>query len=268
MSLISPLILFFILLLTRCPFIVILKSDKIFCLYAAPLKQHFLADKIGQEIPFMKLNIINHTTRLPMRRFNYLSILLILLSINSVQTSAHCDGVDGPVVLAAKKAIETNNLDHALIWIQPEHEDELRAVFEKTLKVRNQSKEAQELADMYFFETFVRLHRLGEGAAYTGLKPAGTDLGAAIPLADKSIDNESLTELYKLLSNEIHDGLHNYFEELMSKKNFDTNNVNAGREFVESYVKFMHYVENIYESSKISDHSPNNHIKSSNSHSH
>jgi hypothetical protein len=43
--------------------------------------------------------------------------------------------------------------------------------FTKTLAVRKQSKEAKELADMYFFETLVRIHCAGEGAPYTGLKP-------------------------------------------------------------------------------------------------
>lgn len=39
------------------------------------------------------------------------------------------------------------------------------------MAVRAKGKEAQELADMYFFETLVRIHREGEGAPYTGLKP-------------------------------------------------------------------------------------------------
>ena len=45
------------------------------------------------------------------------------------------------------------------------------------------SAEARELADRYFFETLVRIHRAGEGAPYTGLKPAGRDLGPAVPAA-------------------------------------------------------------------------------------
>lgn len=203
-----------------------------------------------------------------MRRKSFPLLILPLLLFITNPVPAHCDGVDGPVVLAAKKAIETQNLDHALIWIQAEHEDEVKTAFEKTLKVRTQSQEVQEMADMYFFETFVRLHRLGEGASYTGLKEAGRDLGLAIPAADISIKNESLTELYKLLSDKLHNSLHYYFEKVIDAKNFDTNNVEAGREYVENYVKFMHFVEAIYESSELSDHAGHGQEAKGSSHSH
>lgn len=200
------------------------------------------------------------------KSFHLFSLSILLFISNPV--SAHCDGVDGPVVLAAKKAIETQNLDHALIWIKAEYEDELRTMFEKTLKVRTQSQEIQEMADMYFFETFVRLHRMGEGASYTGLKEAGRDLGLAIPAADKSIENESLTELYKLLSDKLHNSLHYYYENVIDAKNFDIDNVEAGREYVENYVKFMHFVEAIYEYSELSDHEGHGQEAKGSSHSH
>jgi hypothetical protein len=108
------------------------------------------------------------------------------------------------------------------------------------------------MADMYFFETLVRLHRLGEGAPYTGLKPAGRDLGPAIPLADKSIEQKSAKELLQLLTDEVHDGLHQRFQNVIAKKDYNPNDVDAGRGFIEAYVVFVHYVEGIYESTKSS----------------
>lgn len=185
-----------------------------------------------------------------MRRFNLLFLIAASLFLITSNSFAHCDGVDGPVVASAKKALETKNVDHVLIWIQEPHENEIKAAFEKTLTVRDQSPEAEELADMYFFETLVRLHRLGEGASYTGLKPAGRVLSPAIQLADESIIKESPTELYKLLTVEIHNGLHHFYEDVINKKNFDKTEVGKGREFVESYVKFMHYIEGIYEAAQ------------------
>ena len=47
------------------------------------------------------------------------------------------------------------------------------------------------MADLYFFETVVRVHRAGEGAAYNGLKPAGLDEGPVIPIAEKAIETAS-----------------------------------------------------------------------------
>jgi len=187
--------------------------------------------------------------------FNYglvLSFLLLILIISSAQVSAHCDGLDGPVVKAAKKALETENVNLVLIWVKKEFEEEIINSFQNTLKVRKLSKEAKEMADMYFFETLVRLHRQGEGAPYTGLKPAGRDLGPAIPLADKSIELKSAKELLQLLTDEIHNGLHKYFQNVINKKDYNPNDVDAGREFVESYVLFVHFVERVYETVTLS----------------
>ena len=38
----------------------------------------------------------------------------------------HCDSLNGPVVLAAKKAIKTGNVNYILIWIPENSEKELR----------------------------------------------------------------------------------------------------------------------------------------------
>ncbi|MGB5880394.1 MAG: DUF6448 family protein, partial [Thermoanaerobaculia bacterium] len=83
---------------------------------------------------------------------------------------AHCDGMDGPVVVAAQKALASGDVNLVLIWVQKDDEKEIRQSFDRTVAVRELSAEAKELADMYFFETLVRIHRAGEGAPYTGLK--------------------------------------------------------------------------------------------------
>jgi uncharacterized protein DUF6448 len=60
--------------------------------------------------------------------------------------------------------------------------------------------DAQELVDLYVFETVVRIHRDGESESYTGLKSAGPDLGPVIPAADKAIENGSVGPLMKLVT--------------------------------------------------------------------
>lgn len=187
----------------------------------------------------------------------FVSVLTVFFSMAlffSNEAIAHCDGLDGPVVKAARKALETENVDLVLIWVQKEHEDEIKNAFQKTLAVRKLSSQAKELADMYFFETLVRLHREGEGAPYTGLKPAGRDLGPAIPAADESIEKGSAEKLFKLLTDSVHEGLHKHFQEVIAKKNYNINDVESGRAYVASYVIFVHYVEGIYEATKKSVH--------------
>jgi len=187
----------------------------------------------------MKKNIFTSLTGL--------AILFTLALLGPNNLFAHCDGMDGPVITAAKKALETGDVNFVLIWVSKKDESEIRKSFQKTLAVRKLNPEAKELADMYFFETLVRIHRAGEGEPYTGIIPAGRDLGPAIPAADKAIADGQLEPLYKILTDKIHEGLHEKFKGVIKKKNFKKDDVGAGREFVEAYVPFLHYVEALYD---------------------
>jgi hypothetical protein len=154
------------------------------------------------------------------------------------------------VVKAAQTALESGDVNPVLIWVQKNDEAEIKAAFQKTLAVRKLSSAAKVLADNYFFETLVRIHRAGEGAAYTGLKPAGRDLGPAIPAADKALSSGSTKDLAKLLESAVQGGLEARFKEVAAKKKFKQDDVVAGREYVKSYVEFIHYVERLYEAAK------------------
>ena len=173
--------------------------------------------------------------------------LVVLLSIFPLRVSAHCDGLDGPVVKAAQRALTESNVNLVLIWVQKEDGPEIKRAFERTLAVRKLSNEAKDLADLYFFETIVRIHRTGEGAPYTGLKPAGRDLGPAIPAADKALRDGDVEPVTRLLTQAVQDGVRGHFKQALVRKNFDVSNVEAGREFVKAYVKYIHCVEALHE---------------------
>jgi hypothetical protein len=160
---------------------------------------------------------------------------------------AHCDTMGGPVVKAAQKALETGNINLILVWVQQKDEPEIKRAFEKTLTVRKLSPEVKDLADMYFFETVVRIHRAGEGAPYTGLKPAGAEVNPAVAAADKAIDSNSLEKLEELLTDTVKQELHKKFHQLLEWKNYNTYDVDSGRKFVEAYVSFVHYAEGVFE---------------------
>lgn len=161
--------------------------------------------------------------------------------------TAHCDGLDGPVVTLARKALDTGNVNLVLPWVPKDGEPEIRRAFEHTLPVRKLGPEAKNLADTFFFETLVRVHRASEGAPYTGLKPAGLDLGPAIPAADKALDSGSTEAVEKLLADAIRKGLREHFHAAMSQKKFAPDDVAAGRRYVEAYVPYVHYVEGLWE---------------------
>jgi hypothetical protein len=158
----------------------------------------------------------------------------------------HCDTRDGPVVKAAQKALETGNLNYVLIWIPQESEEELQRVFEKTLRARRAGRDAQEVADDWFFETAIRLHRAGEGAPYTGMKPAGLSEGPVVPRAEKAIGTGDPKETIDFILKTVEDDLRDRFHHLMEKKEYDINDVAAGREFIEGYIGWVVYSHHLY----------------------
>lgn len=180
----------------------------------------------------------------------FITMLLFTGLLVPKNAEAHCNSMDGPVVLAAQEALETGNVNLVLIWVSKEQEDQIKSSFRQTLDVRGENEQVRKMADMYFFETLVRLHRESEGAPYTGLKPAGTDFVPAIPAGDHALETGSLKELRDLIVQEFEAGLHAYFDEMMESKGFNPNDIEAGRKFVHNYVTFMHFAEPVYNAVK------------------
>jgi len=154
--------------------------------------------------------------------------------------------MDGPVVKAAKLALEKGNVNLILPWLPKKQEDELKEAFKKTLRVRKLGKEAKELADYWFFEIAVRLHRAGEGEPYTGLKPAGLDEGPVIPRAEEAIEKGDASEVIEFLSHNVEEEVQKRVNHALSLKSHDENDVDAAREYVNAMLEFMLYSHKLY----------------------
>ena len=178
--------------------------------------------------------------------------------------AAHCDTLDGPVVSAARKALDAGKVELVLVWVRADDEAELRKAFERARTVRKGGGEAKELADLYFFETLVRVHRAGEGAGYTGLKPAGM-IEPAVAAADQAIQTGKLQPLGKLVVDRMEKGLHGHFNAVMAKKKSSPDDVTAGRAYSSAYVEFVHYAERLYEAA---DTLAPEHVQKAPAHSH
>ena len=159
--------------------------------------------------------------------------------------AAHCDTLDGPVITTARAALEKGDVTPTLKWVQKDDEAAIREAFQKTLAVRVKGPEAQSLADMYFFETLVRIHRAGEGAPYTGLKP--TEPGPAVAGADEALATGSVDGLVATVTADVAEGIKIRFTRTLELKKHADESVEKGREFVESYVDFVHHVEGLHE---------------------
>ena len=187
--------------------------------------------------------IVNPKRKRDLRMVFVPFFILSMLVLSTNVTFAHCDTMDGPVIKDARISIEKNNVNYVLKWILPENEAELKDAFVLSMKVRELSPEAKVLAEKYFFETLVRLHRSGEGVPFNGVKPSGTPVDEKILAADKSIEVGNLSPLKDKVSKEMLPELTERFENVMALRNFDVNNVKDGREYIEAYVKFFKFAE-------------------------
>ncbi len=172
-------------------------------------------------------------------------ILVALLALAAPRAAhAHCDTLAGPVVADARVALEKGDVTPVLKWVRPADEAEIRQAFEQTLAVRRKGPEAKELADRYFFETLVRVHRAGEGAPFTGLKP-GDAVEPIIALSDRSLESGEADALVKHVTLEASEGIRHRFARAVEARKHASESVEAGREYVEAYVDYTHYVERL-----------------------
>lgn len=158
------------------------------------------------------------------------------------QAKAHCDTLDGPVIEDARKAINAKDITPILKWVKPQDEKVVRAAFEKVLADKSKKPE---VVEHKFFETLVKIHRAGEGAPFTGLKPAGTT-EPAVAAADQALASGSTDALEHLIINDIVAGIKKRYEQAAATYKHKDENVAQGREFVEAYVEFTHYVERLH----------------------
>lgn len=171
----------------------------------------------------------------------------------------HCDSLDGPVVKAAAKALEEREVDLVLPFVPERGEQEVREAFEQALRVEPLAPEAKQLADEWFFENVVRIHRAGEGAPYTGLKPAGLGHGPVVPVAERAIETGSVDELVALLTGTAEREIRERFAEVMELSVYTNGDLHANRAYVEAMLGFEVWSHSIYEALYASPHEGHQH---------
>lgn len=175
-----------------------------------------------------------------------LAAAVLAFVIPSPGLLAHCDTMDGPVVTAARLALQKGDVTPVLIWIRADDEKEIRDLFSTTLAVRQKGADAKVVADRLFFETLVRLHRAGEGAPFTGLVPAGTPVEPAIARTDLALATGNDEKLEKAIAGHVEEGIRQRFTRAAEAKKHADESTVKGREFVAAYVELTHYVERLH----------------------
>jgi hypothetical protein len=166
----------------------------------------------------------------------------------------HCDSLDGPVVTAARRALGMHDVSEVLPYVKRDGEAEVIAAFDKTIAVRNGDPVVNEVADLYFFETVVRVHRAGEGAPFTGLKPAGLSNGPVIPAAERAIERGEPAELIQLLTARVRLEVERRFAEVMELKERADDSVEDARAYVEASLGLQVWSHGLYQAAERGGH--------------
>lgn len=159
----------------------------------------------------------------------------------------HCDAMDGPVVLAAMHALDARDVEIVLPFVDAQGDAEIRRAFDEAVGVRSQGEQAKRLADRSFFETVVRVHRAGEGAPFTGLKPAGLDHGPAIPIAERAIENGSPEELSRLLGDALEHQVKSRLDHVMVLKGHTGEGLPQARAYTAAMLSLQVWANRVYE---------------------
>lgn len=158
----------------------------------------------------------------------------------------HCDSMDGPVVTVARRALDDSDVEVVLPYVPADGEAEVRRAYDLVAKARRLGPEARDVADRWFFETVVRVHRAGEGAPYTGLKPAGLDVGPAIPAAERALASGSPDELAEVLCAEIRAQVEQRHAQAMALKAHAGEGVARAREYVEAMLGLQVWAHGVH----------------------
>jgi len=189
-----------------------------------------------------------------------IAALLTMLTLIPLAAEAHCDTLDGPVATAALSALESGNVYAVLPYVAADGEREVVAAFEQAREVRTKGPAAKALAERYFVETAIRVHRAGEKAPYTGVKPAGTDFGPAIPAAEQALAVGTPDAVLALISREASHGVTHRLETAAALRRVPrvpttAAEVAAARNRVQAELHFIEYVESLYRAAVPASHS-------------
>jgi hypothetical protein len=98
------------------------------------------------------------------------------------------------------------------------------------------------------------MHRAGEGAPYTGLKPGGLDHGPVIPVAEAAIESGSAGELTALLTDVVREEVERRFNHVMELKARSGEGLAHLREYTSAMLGIQVYAHGLYTKARSDPH--------------
>jgi cell division inhibitor SulA len=133
----------------------------------------------------------------------------------------HHDAGNGPVMKAAKMALETGNANYVLIWVPEESENSLKNILEKTCCERSVRRNMQNRTIDWYFETVNRLHSANDGALYSCLKHGRRDEIPIVPMMERAIETGNLEKILGFIPNTLLADMRERFHHVMDKSYCD-----------------------------------------------
>ncbi|MGI5819075.1 MAG: DUF6448 family protein [Armatimonadota bacterium] len=173
-------------------------------------------------------------------------VCAFLAAVTTGAVWAHCDRINGPVAKDAISALEQRDFGVVQIWVGEDQELELRARFDEALTVGQQSEAAREMAERYFIETAIRLHREAEGMHFTGVKPAA-EPSPDIAAAERALEMADVTIVTDYLKARIDEEVGAWFAGAREAQGHRHTSVEAGRKWIDAYVKYVVFIHTLSE---------------------
>ena len=150
---------------------------------------------------------------------------------------------NSPMMSAAKRALETGNAHHILVWIPEESENTLKNLLERAHCERTTGKDAHSNTVDWYFETINRLHSMYYGPHNLSISTKLPEEKAIILLVERACESGNFEEITTVITDTSAGEMRQCFNEVIKKRNYDA--ITAGRVCVSAFTDFIAFVNKL-----------------------
>jgi hypothetical protein len=152
---------------------------------------------------------------------------------------------NGPVIRAAKMAMETGNASYILIWLPKEAENTLKNLLERTYCENRTRKNTQNHSIDWYFKSVNRLHSRYGWPDYPGMKFKETDEETIALMVERAFESGNFEEINSIIPLNHSGDARERFHKVMMKRNYSVDDIAAGRVYVSAFIAFIVYLHNL-----------------------
>lgn len=157
----------------------------------------------------------------------------------------HHNQLNAQVIKAAKMALDSGNVNYILIWVPEESENKLKNLLEKTCCESSTRDNIQNRAVDWYFKTVNRLHYASGWTSCPGMKSESIDENPIVLKVERAIETGNINEIFGVIPDTPTGDVRRRFCDVMNKKNYNVNNIAAGRDYVSSFIDLIVYLHNL-----------------------